>query len=89
LFVPDGVFLSLSSEKNRFPLFLHGVLCQAKSVIAQASSGFFERMYQVANTGTTTGNTWTEDGKRVEKKPESRHKGIDGLLLPPRVATAC
>ncbi len=25
--------------------------------------------------GTTTGSTWTEDGKRVEKKPESRHKG--------------
>jgi hypothetical protein len=21
------------------------------------------------------GSTWTEDGKRVEKKPESRHKG--------------
>jgi hypothetical protein len=35
----------------------------------------FERMIQVASTGTTTGSTWTEDGKRVEKKLESRHKG--------------
>jgi predicted MFS family arabinose efflux permease len=39
---------------NSFPLSLHRVPCQGKSVIGQAKSGFFERMCQVASTGIIT-----------------------------------
>jgi hypothetical protein len=49
--LPNGALLSPSSEKNMFPLSHNRVPSQGKRVILEAKSVFFERMYQVANTG--------------------------------------